>query len=93
MIRKRCVRTLLFILLLCTLLVALQPGYAGEKGTRGDYPRCQEECLSHLNKHMTEASDDYKKTANRLLYAELVGQARDDYDRCIDNCREIYPVK
>lgn len=81
------------ILLLFAFSTGLQPAYPNDKPTRGDYPKCQEECLSRLNKRMTELSDMYNKTENKLQYEELVDQARDDYDRCITNCRKIYPVK
>jgi|WetSurMetagenome_2_1015567.scaffolds.fasta_scaffold200173_1 hypothetical protein len=66
---------------------------ASEKPKRGDYPHCQEQCVDQLRERMSKISDDYDKTANRLLYQELVEKARLDYDSCIENCKELLPVK
>ncbi len=90
----RSFKTLLGIvvaLALCTGLAGVVP--AADKPKRGDYPRCQDECVVQLKTNMRISSDDYQKTGNRLLYEQRVEQARGAYDTCIDMCRERYPVK
>ncbi|HEX3001485.1 MAG TPA: hypothetical protein VHN82_03810 [Methanoregula sp.] len=80
------------------LSLVLIAGLAGplrgdEKPKRGDYPRCQEECLSQLRSRMAALSEEYKRTENKLLYEQEVERARYHYDDCIDRCRIRYSVK
>jgi hypothetical protein len=82
------------VLSVAVLFAALSlSAHAAEVPRRGDYPRCQEECLDRLKKTMNELSGEYERTENRLLYEKRVEQARGTYDDCIDACRERYPVK
>lgn len=83
------------ILLYVLVLIAgfSVPAHTAERPKRGDYPRCQEECLVRLKKTMAELSAEYEKLGNRLLYENKVEQARGSYDNCIDACRQRYPVK
>lgn len=85
----------LLIVLLALLLSAAFPtlSNASGKAKRGDYPQCQEECLSRLRKRMAQVSEEYRSKVNRLLYEERVEQARIDYNDCIVNCKEPRPVK
>ncbi len=83
-------------LVLIVLALALCAGAAlagPDKPRRGDYPRCQDECLLRLKRTMSALSEEYEKTGNRLLYESKVEQARAGYDDCIDACRERFPVK
>jgi hypothetical protein len=66
---------------------------AAEPGKRGDYPQCQKGCLGILTKRMTEISEDYEKTGDKFLYQERVERTRSDYSDCIDNCKQVIPVK
>jgi hypothetical protein len=75
----------------CLVLVTASDG--AERGKRGDYPECQKVCLGVLTKRMTELSEDYEKTGDKMLYQERVERARSDYDDCIDDCKQVIPVK
>jgi hypothetical protein len=66
---------------------------ADEKAVRGDYPRCQEDCLIRLQNRMTQLSEEYRKVGDRLRYQESVERARLDFDSCVENCKELIPVK
>ncbi len=85
------IAAVLFALVLCTIL--LTPSNGSEKPGRGDYPQCQDKCVTQLEKRMTDLSEEYKKQGGRLSYEERVEQARSDYDSCINRCKEPLPVK
>ncbi len=82
---------LLALILYTAFMMATDASEPAKK--RGDYPRCQTVCLDQLEKRMTELSEGYKKTGDRLAYQERVEQAGLDYDRCIQDCKELLPVK
>jgi hypothetical protein len=79
---------ILWILGMASICSALGTG-----GTRGDYPKCQQECLSQLEKGMAKASDMLSKDQKRIFYEEQVEKTNLNYNRCITNCKELMPVK
>jgi hypothetical protein len=87
---KNVARTLLLFSFSALLITSSR---AAEEPKRGDYPYCQESCVSLLVKRMADLSKEYQKNGNRLSYEEQVGEARSAYDSCIENCREARPVK
>ncbi len=87
------VNRLLSIVLALVVCGGAVQATASDRPRRGDYPRCQEECLARLKKTMGDVSGEYEKTGDRLLYENRVEQARYAYDDCIDTCRVRYPVK
>ncbi len=89
----RYVEKLLLIVLALVLCAGVASSATPDRPKRGDYPRCQDECLTRLKETMNQLSGEYEKTGKRLLYEKGVEQARYTYDDCIDTCRERYPVK
>ncbi len=87
------IKKLVPIVLALVVCAGVAGAAAPDRPKRGDYPRCQDECLVRLRKTMNELSGEYERTGNRLLYENKVERARGGYDDCIDACRERFPVK
>jgi hypothetical protein len=86
-------RLLAALLMLALSDAIITLSIAAEQSKRGNYPQCQEECLSMLKKRMAGLSESYKNTGKRLEYEASVEEARLDYDLCIVNCKALLPVK
>jgi hypothetical protein len=66
-------------------------GYAAAK--RGDAPRCQTECLAQHRSNIEKLMNNYEKTQNKVDFQEHVDKAVEEYRECVENCRELMPVK
>ena len=66
-------------------------GYAAAK--RGDAPRCQTECLAQHRSNVNKLMNTYEKTQNKADFQEHMGKAVEEYRECIENCKELMPVK
>jgi hypothetical protein len=75
---------------LCFMLLTSSPD---DRKIRGDYPRCQQECLQELQQGMSRLSEAYVKNGDRLRYEEQVEEVNGVYDRCLRDCKELIPVK
>jgi hypothetical protein len=76
------------------VLTIVKPCYAlGSGKMRGDYPKCQQECLEQLDKDMAQASGDFVKDKNRIFYEEKVEKVNQKYNQCLNSCKEPMPVK
>lgn len=42
---------------------------------------------------MHKLAEEYKATGNRLQYQDNVERQGLDYETCLENCRQLYPVK
>jgi hypothetical protein len=60
---------------------------------RGDFPRCQEECLHKHRQHMERLIEDGRHTRNGLQFQEQVDREVAEYSACLNDCRELMPVK
>ncbi len=68
-------------------------GLAQDTFRRGEYPRCQDECLAKLEERMKECDDSYRRKGGRQIYEEQVKAARLAFDECIDRCEYPFPAK
>jgi hypothetical protein len=76
------------------VFIVIMPCYAlGSGKVRGDYPRCQQECLAELDKEMAQASDSFSKDKNSFSYEERVEEVNRKYNQCLSNCKKPMPVK
>jgi hypothetical protein len=66
-------------------------GYAAAK--RGDAPQCQTECLAQHTSTVKKLTNDYVKTQNKGDFQEHMDKAVEEYRACIENCKELMPVK
>jgi hypothetical protein len=64
----------------------------GKGTTRGDYPKCQQDCLNQLDKDMKQASD-ILSTDGRLIYEDKIEEVNQKYNQCITDCKTPTPVK
>jgi hypothetical protein len=60
---------------------------------RGDFPRCQEECFCRHRQHMEKLFEHGKHTQNGIQFQEQVDQEVAEYSACLNDCRELMPVK
>lgn len=67
--------------------------FASGTARRGQFPECQEECLAKHNEKMHKLAEQYKTDGNKLQYQDDVESLRLEYEACLKNCRQVYPVK
>jgi hypothetical protein len=82
----------LIFAIIYSFVVAI-PCLATEKPKRGDYPRCQELCVTRLGERLAELAESLRKTGKTLVYENLVEQSKEDFDGCIETCKQPHPVK
>jgi len=63
------------------------------KPQRGDFPKCQETCLSFHRTKMETIINDYVHLQEKISFQDSVDKALTQYKDCIDNCRDPMPVK
>jgi hypothetical protein len=61
--------------------------------SRGDAPRCQQECLRKHQAEMERLAKEYAGERNKMEFQNRVDDAVKDYWMCTENCREVQPVK
>jgi hypothetical protein len=66
-------------------------GYTAAK--RGDAPQCQTECLAQHRSAVNRLMKNYEKTQNKADFQEHMDKAVEQYRACIENCKELMPVK
>lgn len=82
-----------WLVALLSLFLSILPviGYTAAK--RGDAPRCQTECLTQHRSNAKKLINNYEKTQNKADFQEHLDKAVEKYRECIENCRELMPVK
>lgn len=66
-------------------------GYTAAK--RGDAPQCQTECLAQHRSDVEKLMNNYEKTHYKPDFQEHMDKAVEAYRACIENCKELMPVK
>jgi hypothetical protein len=91
MLKRACIVLVCFVIsLFCTVL----PLIADEmKPHRGDFPKCQETCLTMHKAKMYQLITDYAQRHEKISFQDGVDKALSEYKNCIDNCREPMSVK
>jgi hypothetical protein len=79
-------------LVLCFAGAIMLPA-ASPEAKRGDYPHCQEECFRRHSQHMVRLLEDGKQTPNILQFQDQVDKEVAEYQACLNDCRELMPVK
>jgi len=82
-----------WVVVVLGLFLSILPviGYTAAK--RGDAPRCQTECLAQHRSNVKKLMNNYEKTQNKADFQEHVDKAVEEYRECIENCKELIPVK
>lgn len=87
----------LYFFLGCQMLMvmthAFPLGAEEMKPHRGQFPQCQETCLSTHQLRMEKLMKEYERQHEKVVYQEGVDKAVSDYKECITNCREPIPIK
>lgn len=87
-------RTTAIVLIIVTQWIVLPTlPLASSAPNRGQFPECQEECLKQHTEEMHRVAEKYKKTNESLQYQDDVQNLGLQYEACLDNCRQLYPVK
>ena len=88
--RFRCM--VILVMFICSPLL-LSVCVARAEGKRGEAPQCDEECLAHHNQKMSQLSQEYLKTKDKMSYQDKVQEEVSRYSRCLTDCRQVLPVK
>ena len=82
-----------WVVAVLVLFLSILPviGYTAAK--RGDAPQCQTECLTQHRSNVRKLINNYEKTQSKADFQERVDKAVEAYRMCIENCKELMPVK
>ena len=74
-------------------IVAAVPAVASETSMRGNYPACQNRCLSEHTKKVQIISERYARENNLEDFHDSIEIAVAQYAECIQGCKMVLPVK
>lgn len=60
---------------------------------RGNYPACQNKCLSEHKKKIQIINERYTRDGNMRSFQDTIDIAVEQYVECIDECKMVLPVK
>lgn len=66
---------------------------ASHSPLRGQSPECQERCLTQHTEKMRRPAEWYGTSKDKLHYQDEVESLGLEYEKCLENCRTLYPVK
>jgi hypothetical protein len=72
---------------------AVLPAVASETSMRGDYPACQNRCLSEHIKNVQMINEQHARGNTIHYFQDLIDIAVAQYTECIQGCKMVFPVK
>lgn len=72
---------------------AALPAVASETSMRGNYPACQNRCLSEHTKNVQIINEQHAGGNNIQYFQDLIDVAVAQYAECIQGCKMVLPVK
>jgi hypothetical protein len=75
------------------MAMAAAPVIAYETSMGGNYPACQNRCLSEHAKKVQIISERYATEGNIQSFQDSIDIAVEQYAECIYQCRMVLPVK
>jgi len=75
------------------LFIGALPAVALETSMRGNYPACQNRCLSEHTKKVQIISERYARENNLEDFHDSIEIAVAQYAECIQGCKMVLPVK
>lgn len=81
-------------LVIFSLLMGAAMPVAGHAiSLRGNYPACQNRCLSEHAKKIQIINERYTREGNMQSFQDSIDIAVEQYAECIDECKMVLPVK
>ena len=75
------------------LFIGALPAVALETSMRGNYPACQNRCLSEHIKNVQIINEQHARGNTIHYFQDLIDIAVAQYTECIQGCKMVLPVK